>query len=255
VDITKHDGLTKKVQGLLGTKALRQIEDNSAEYFVRSNVWALAQTLLIIAGAGKESLTYAVRTTGERIYAETDSVITERAKDALYPGESGELKDERSSTSGGLASRYGWSLRIPPGFKSAGPDTVEMGKLLRLRIDEPTRLVFVYWAPFEGDQPIDPQKCLKLRSRLVWVAYDQDVMDFARTFAKDAVFEGRKAIRIEGVWQNKKYATGGPFFTYCFVTGKRFYMIDAVVYAPGTRKGALFKQLEAMMMTFKALSA
>lgn len=251
VDITKHDSLTKKVQGLLGTKVLKQIEEGSAEYFVHSNVWALAQTLVIIAGAGKGNLADAIKTRGNRLYAEMDSVITERTKDALYAGESVRGGSEQASASSGLASKYGWSLRIPAGFKSIELDTVETGTLLRFRTDEPTRLVFLYWMPYQGGELLDPKNCLELRAKLVWVVYDQDVMDFARTVTRDAVFEGRKAVKIEGVWQNKKYLIDGPFFTYCFLSGNRFFMIDAVIYAPGTRKGALFKQLEAMMMTFK----
>ena len=251
VDITKHDGLTKKVQGLLGTKVLKQIGEGPAEYSVHSNVWALAQTLVIIAGAGKGVLAEAIKTKGNRLYAEMDSVITERTKDALYAGESVHGGGEQASAGTGFDSKYGWSLRIPAGFKSIELDTVETGMLLRLRIDEPTRLVFVYWMPYQGGELLDPKDCLELRAKLVWVVYNQDVVDFTRTVTRDAVFEGRKAVKIEGVWQNKKYVIAGPFFTYCFLSGNRFYMIDAVICGPGTGKGALFKQLEAMMMTFK----
>jgi hypothetical protein len=251
VDITKHDGLTKKVQGLLGTKVFKQIEEGPAEYFVHSNVWALAQTLVIIAGAGKGNLAGAIKTRGNRLYAEMDSVITERTKDALYGGEGILGEGEQTSAGTGLASKYGWSLRMPAGFRSTRLDTVGAGTLLRFKTEEPTRLVFVYWIPYQGTELPDPKKCLEIRAELVWIVYDQDVMDFTRTVTRDVVFEGRKSVKIEGVWQNKKYVTRGPFFSYCFLSGNRFYMIDAVVYAPGTRKGALFKQLEAIITTFK----
>ncbi|MCX5800403.1 MAG: DUF4837 family protein [Candidatus Eisenbacteria bacterium] len=247
VDITRDDGLTKKIEGLLGTKVLKRIQEGSAEYFVRSDVWALAQTLTIIAGAGKESLAAVIESEGESLYAELDSLVTERTGEVIFAG------GEQPLITNDLASRYGWSLRVPPGFKPVELDTVETGMLLRLRIDEPTRLVFVYWMPFHGNESevLDPRKCLELRAKLVWAVYDQDVMDRARTITREAVFEGRKAVKIEGIWQNEKYVIGGPFFTYCFLAKNRFYMIDAVIYAPGTRKGALFKQLEAMMMTFR----
>jgi len=247
VDITKQDNLTKKIQDLLGTRVMNQIQEGPGEYFIRSNVWALAQTLTVIAGAGRESLTEVIKARGDRLYAEMDSLVTERTKEAVFVG------GEQTSVTSELASKYGWSLRVPPGFKPVELDTIEPGMLLRLRADEPTRLLFVYWMPFEGREngPLDPQKCLELRARLVWVAHDQDAIDFARTAARGVVFQGRDAIKIEGIWQNKKYVIGGPFFSYCFLRGNRFYMIDAVIFAPGTRKGALFKQLEAIMMTFK----
>jgi hypothetical protein len=245
VDISKHDSLTKKIQDLLGTKIMTEIMEGSGEYFVRSNVWALAQTLTIIVGASSESLANVIKTRGDRIYAEMDSLVTERTKDALYAG------GEQTSVTSGLASKYGWSLRVPLGFNPMELDTVETGMLLKFKADEPTRLVFVYWMPYNEGEPLDAKKCMELRTKLVWACYDEDVIDYAKTITRDVVFEGRKAVRAEGVWQNQKYVIGGPFFTYCFPSGDRFYMIDAVVFAPGTHKGAFLKQLEAMIMTFK----
>jgi len=248
VDITRRDGLTKKIEGLLGTNVMKRIQEGPAEYFVRSDVWALAQTLTIIAGAGKQSLAQVMASRGDRLYAEVDSLVIERTREAIYAG------GEQSSIARDLISKYGWSLNLPLGFEAMELDTVETGLLLRLRKNEPMRHVFVFWMPFEASESLDPKKCLELRGKLVWTVYDQDVMDYTRTITENTVFEGREAVRIDGIWQNEKSGMRGPFFTYCFRTKNRFYMIDAVIYAPGTRKGALFRQFEVMMTTFRVLT-
>jgi hypothetical protein len=146
-----------------------------------------------------------------------------------------------------VSSKYGWTVRIPKGFRVAED---EKGRLVKFVAHEPTRLLFVHWRPSDGEA-LNAERCLRLRSRLVWEYYDEDVIEESMTSASDAVFQGREAVRIDGVWQNEKHVIGGPFFTLCFDEGDRFYMIDCVVFAPGMDKAGFLKQLEALALTFK----
>lgn len=244
VDISKHDGLTKKVQSLLGTGVMSRIEQGPGEYFVCADVWALAQTLTIVAGAGEERIADLMRTKGYRLYAEVDSMVTEDTVEGIYE------RGERTSVTRDLAAKYGWSLRIPPGFRPAAADTIEGGMVFKLRADEPTRLVFVYWMPEANGLP-DTKTCVELRARLASRIYDQDALTPTKIAARQVMFQGHQATRIEGAWRNDGLAAGGPFFSYCFVSGHRLYMIDVVLFAPNAHVGGVLRQLEALLLTFR----
>jgi hypothetical protein len=239
-DLSRNDALSKKVRGLLGKEEADRLARGPGDFVVLSNKEALGQMIAVVAAPDRGSLIKVVREWGERLFAEVDSTVVERTKDVLY------LQGEQSSMSRYLSSKYGWSLRIPKGFRVAED---EKGRLVKLVASEPARLLFVHWGS-AGENPLDADECLKLRSKLAWTYYDEDVIEKTMTSASPATFLGREALRIQGVWQNEKHVIGGPFFSICFHDRDRFYMIDCVVFAPGMDKASFLKQLEALAQTF-----
>ncbi|UCF77763.1 MAG: DUF4837 family protein [Candidatus Eiseniibacteriota bacterium] len=240
-DLSREDSVTRKIRRLLGKSEFDRLSEGAGGYVVLRNAEALGQTLVIVAGPDSKSLAKIVRTKGEQLFAEVDSMVIERTVDVLY------LHGEQDALSRYLSSKYGWTVRIPKGFRVAED---EPGRLVKLVADEPARLLFVHWGPAEKTA-LDARDCLELRSRLVWAYYDEDVIERSMTHTRETVFQGRKAVRIQGVWQNEKHVIGGPFFTFCFHEKGRFYMIDCVVFAPGMDKASFLKQLEALASTFR----
>jgi hypothetical protein len=240
-DLSRNDALSKRVRRLLGRTRANRIMKGAGDYVVLSNEEALGQTLAIVAGPDSGSLAGLIREKGERLFSEVDSVVVERAKDVLY------LHGEQKGMSRYLSSKYGWTVRIPKGFRVAED---EKGRLVKLVAHEPTRLFFVHWRPSDGE-PLNARQCLRLRSKLVWEYYDEDVIEESMTSTAETVFQGRETVKIQGVWQNEKHVIGGPFFTLCFHERERFYMIDCIVFAPGMDKESFLKQLEALALTFE----
>ncbi len=240
-DLSRNDVLAQRVRRLLGKSETNRLMKGGGGYVVLSNREALGQTLAIVAGPNRGSLAGLIREKGELLFAEVDSTVIERTKDVLY------LHGEQKAMSRYISSKYGWTLRIPKGFRVAEDET---GKLVKLVAHEPARLLFVHWRPSDGE-PLNAEQCLRLRSELVWEYYDEDVIEESMTSTADALFQGRPAVRIDGVWQNEKHVIGGPFFTFCFKERGRLYVIDCVVFAPGMDKAAFLKQLEALASTFK----
>jgi len=103
---------------------------------------------------------------------------------------------EQKAMSNYLSSKYGWTLSIPKGFRVAED---EKGRLVKFVGSEPARLLFVYWEP-AGKEAVDETECLRLRSRLVWAYYDEDVIEESMTSAREAVFRaGRQSrYRVSG---------------------------------------------------------
>jgi len=240
-DLSKRDRVSGKVREVLGKKELEQLVERGAGYAVLSNVEALGQTMAVVAGTSGQALMNVLREKGEELYAETDSLVTVRTQDLMY------IHGEDTSMERYILSKYGWSVKIPKTFRVAEE---EEGRVIKIvSAEDPARLFLVHWTASASDT-LSKKECLGLRAKLAWAYYDEDKIDQQRTTSREVMFQGRKALKLSGVWQNDKYVIGGPFITYCFLEKGRLYLLDGVVFAPGMNKGPWLRQVEAMMLTF-----
>lgn len=97
---------------------------------------------------------------------------------------------------------------------------------------------------------------MQKRDSLTKIYYDGDYIfedSIIQTKEKVVDFNGRYAIRLDGVWQNDKNIAGGPFRTFGFYNkgDGRMYLVDCAIVAPGERKWPYMRQVEAMAYTFK----
>jgi hypothetical protein len=242
-DLSKRDAVSGKVREVLGGKRFAELLGR-AGWAVLPNVEALGQTMVVVAGRDTTAILGLLAADAGRLYARADSMVTQRTGDIVY------MNGDERAMGVYLDSRYGWTVRIPKGFKMAEDRKNRVLKLVSTDTQQPARLFLAYWAPSKSVGP-DPEYCLKLRARLAWLYYDEDRVDPASTTVSEVTFQGRKAVRIEGLWQNEKHLIGGPFFTLCFVDKGRLYLLDGVVFAPGMDKSPWLRQLEAVMLTFK----
>ena len=242
-DLSQRDAVSGKVREVLGKRRATSLRER-AGWAVLPNVEALGQTMVVVAGRDRASVLRLLEAEAGELYARADSMVTRRTGDIVY------MNGEDRAMGSYLDSRYGWTVRIPKGFKTAEDRKNGVVKLVSTDTQQPSRLFLAYWAPTESAAP-DPEYCLKLRSRLAWLYYDEDRVDPAVTTVSEVTFRGRKAVRIEGIWQNEKHLIGGPFFTLCFIEKERLYLLDGVVFAPGMDKSPWLRQLEAVMLTFR----
>ncbi len=71
--------------------------------------------------------------------------------------------------------------------------------------------------------------------------------------ARTTQHNGRRTMELRGQWVMKGDIMGGPFISRCLIdsTKQRITVAEAFVYAPGTAKRNIIKQLEAVLYTFK----
>ena len=242
-DLSRRDEVSRKVREVLGRDRAAGLLKR-AGWVVLPNVEALGQTMVVVAGSDGAGILRFLEAEAGELYARADSMVTQRAVDIVY------MHGEDRAMSRYLESKNGWTVRIPKGFRAAEDRKNGVVKLVSADNQEPARLFLAYWTPSRSSAP-DPDYCLKLRARLAWLYYDGDRADPVSTSVSRTTFHGRKAVRIEGIWQNEKHLIGGPFFTVCFVDKGRLYLLDGVVFAPGMDKSPWLRQLEALMLTFK----
>ena len=242
-DLSRRDAVSGKVREVLGKKRFAELLGR-AGWAVLPNVEALGQTMVVAAGPDSTAVLSLLVAEAGRLYARADSMVTQGAGDIVY------MNGDERAMGVYLDSKYGWTVRIPKGFKTVEDRKNRVVKLVSTDAQQPSRLFLAHWTPSKSAGP-DPEYCLKLRARLAWLYYDEDRVDPASTTVSEVAFQGRKAVRIEGIWQNEKHLIGGPFFTLCFVDKGRLYLLDGVVFAPGMDKSPWLRQLEAVMLTFK----
>jgi len=204
--------------------------------------WARGQTVLVLAAPGTERLAAAISADEERIYRRFEDAVTAQTGVLLYAaGEERALRRE-------LAVRFGWSLRLPRGYR-AGTATAAGFARFFMR-EGGARLIYVHWQDGVRQLP-SADSCLALRARLAARYYEGDFVDSTRSRAERVTFLGHDALRLSGLWQNDLYTMGGPFRTYCFMDGERLMMIDLAVFQPTGAKVGLLRQLEAIARTYR----
>ncbi len=147
-------------------------------------------------------------------------------------------------------AKYGFELKVP---RSWLLDTTYAAlNFISIHAHTPDRSIFVYWE----DQPrenLNAGEAIALRDSVCRLFYDGDYLDTIYTTAGVDYFRGKKAVRIQGIWQNDSMVAGGPCITYAYNEGGRFYMVDAMLFYPdGSPRKKVFwlNQLEVVMATF-----
>ncbi len=241
-DLDQEGPTTELVSRTLGREGLADFRSGEQLFAVYGDVWAEGQTVLVVAAPGAETLAAAVRVASDSIYAAFEAQVIRQIPDLLY------LAGEQESLRRELADRYGWSLRIPAGYRSGiGADSGFVRFFMR---EGGARLIFVHWQDGVVALPA-ADSCVAIRARLAASYYQGDFVDSARTRVEATTFLGHPAHHLVGVWQNDRYTIGGPFRTYCFVDAGRFIMIDLAVFEPIKSKVELLRQLEAIALTFE----
>jgi len=241
-DLDRDDPTTALTARAVGPAVLADLRAGRRTHVLYSDVWARGQTVLVVAARGEPALARVAAAAADTIYAEFEAQVIRGIESLLY------LAGEERRLARDLAGRYGWSLRIPRGYR-VGEDA--NARFVRFFMREGgARLLFVYWQDGVAALP-PPGFCLDLRGRLAARYYEGDFIDSTGSRSEPAIFLGRPAHRLIGVWQNDRYTMGGPFRTYCFVDKGRFVMIDLAVFEPMESKVELLRQLEAIARTFR----
>jgi hypothetical protein len=241
-DLSRPGATTGLVTRIVGETVIREFQEGRRTHIFYSDLWARGQTVLVLAGTGEEVLAAAIGGRGDEIYSALEQRVTRQILALLY------VAGEQESFARRTAETYGWSLRIPNGYRiGEDPDARFVRFFMR---EGGSRLLFVHWQEPASALP-SPESCLATRGRLAATYYDGDFIDSSRTAVQWADFQGRRALRLSGIWQNDKYMIGGPFRTYCFLDEGRVMMIDLAVFDPMGSKQALLRQLEAIALTFR----
>lgn len=232
------EGTADLVRSLLGRRVLKRIEDEGAVLGFRRDVWARDQFFCALVARDGEALREKAGEWGDAIFRMFEKALEERLSGWIY------RHGEERGAEDMLRSRFGWSLRLPRGYRveRAGEGFVWVRKRT------PERWIFVWW----GDAPdtLDGAWLRAQRDNIGARYYNGDRV-VPQWLKEEAVeFAGRPAVRLSGIWENPRFVAGGPFRCYGFQHEGRAYIVDVAVFVPGATKEPYLRQVDLVARSF-----
>lgn len=232
---TTRDNLMRQILG----SRLDSLPGGDFGLFRIPNPWMRNQTVIAFVAAAESLLLPGLELYGARLYHEVREAVLAQAARAVYQ----RGVDQRLTDS--IARSFAFTIDVPKDWQLGGSGA---GRFLYLFTHFPDRGAAVHWRDTLGPLVVD--SVLNLRDDLAKQFYDGDSVDRSFTKAETLEYLGVSALRIVGVWQNRKLVAGGPFVSYAFNFRGRYYLLDGYVFNPGRRKLEQLGQVEAVLRTF-----
>jgi len=239
-----HMGPTAKLMDqFLSPEAREEVSRGQAFFFVRQNVWAREQEVFFFAAQQEGTLAEKLLENKDQIFDLMEQALDAKIRKLLY------AKAEQVKLEKRLFQDYGWTLRVPMGYEVFREFPEK--NFVWLRKQQPHRWIFVFWEQTE-DVTVAPEGCLNKRDEIGRAFYEGDQVVREHTSAEEVDFQGWRAVRLSGLWENRSRYLGGPFRTYCFYDEgtKRRYLVDAAVFAAGVEKEPYLRQVDLIAHTF-----
>lgn len=224
--------------------ALAGIDENGAGMYLMHNLWANDQLVVFIMGQTEEKLLRYNIIQAEDTFQSFREVLFQRTRSKIYG-----LEVYPDS----FFKKQPWLIKIPKSYIVYKEDSEHRYlSFLSRKKDNADKYVTVYYEKMEENN-VNLAWAVKTREKLAWDVYDEDEIVKEDTRSELTDFKGRKAIKISGKWQNKKYAVGGAFQTFAFYDqqSKKAFFVDNSVFFPEGYKLSSLIELEIISRTIE----
>jgi len=249
-DIEDQSDITKLTMEYLG-EDLAAKAFNNPDFFVgkKDNIWANDQYVVFLFAPGKPRLEEILKTKGDfvkNLFLKND--LNRYHKAVMSIGENKEIMKT-------IKDKHGFSIDIPGDYFVAKNN--EEILWLRKETEEVSFNLLIHEAVSENDFQ---NSGIELRNYLgkkhVSSEIEGSYMVSDSTLPIETVMisiNGISAYQSKGLWRLENDFMGGPFVSYYFQSPdkKKTYLIDAFVYAPGTKKKPQQRRLEALVATMR----
>lgn len=245
--VDKRGGMLTRIERMLGKDILARARSEGELVLYREDLFARDQDVYFLLAANA--------TAEERLLTRGGKTLGKRMRESTRNRFRDYLLRNRENKGGGkyLQRQFGFSLRFPPEYRLL-QERPDLGAI-ELHRTEPSRVMGVFWTQdFEGPPTeADSAALTAWRTQVVDSLYHGDYILPGENRYSEAELGGRPALRLQGIWQNERDMTGGPFVTYFFEDRPRgrLLALDLVLYAPGKNKHPYMRELEALASTFR----
>lgn len=249
-DLEDDSDITKLAMQYLGedlaTKAF-----NNPDFFVgkKNNVWANDQYVVFLFAPGKERLENILKTKADLIKnLFLKNEINRYHKAVMSIGENKEIMNT-------IKDKYGFSIDIPSDFFVA----LNNNDVLWLRKETEEISFNILIHETTADTNFE-NRAVALRNYLgekyVSSEIEGSYMVSDSTLPIETLYinlNGNEAYQTKGLWRLENDFMGGPFVSHyvLYPDKKRAVLVDAFIYAPGTKKKPQLRRLEALAATIK----
>lgn len=240
------DDLEEAISDLISRRERSEMAALPTDYRIIENAWAKGQAVLLLHARSPEGLTAFLRERGEAMVERFDVALQEVMGPVLQA--TGSDADMETY----VKKNYGFEIVIPRGYSTGEDREGRVLRIYRVVEGEPARFVLVHWSPI-ADAPSSPDALMDLRDRLGGIYYDGDYVLRERSGSEAGRLDGEPATLLHGIWQNDKYVIGGPFRSFGFQRGERYFLIDVSVFNPPGIKLPYLREVLAIARTFKVV--
>lgn len=234
------------IERFIGGDAVRSVFAGRASVFKKMDYPVKGQLTIIVTAASNEALERIAIEEGELIRGIIEEENRERLRKFL-------LRDENADLGKILRARYGFTLRVPADYYLNQERPEVPG--VELINPTPNRMLAVSWRAFDKQEAslADSSAFYRVREDFAFTMYDGDVMRRDLAKFRETKLGLYPAVRMDGYWENSKGDYGGAFVSFFVVdrVKSRLWLVDCVVYAPGSDKNEPLRELHAIAETFR----
>ena len=233
------------LRSILSPEVISDIRQDKSAVTWKNDIWAEDQLLMMVSGKTLNAAVDNLWMSSDRLYSAMEASVLGSIEERVYGF------GERDNVTLELAQKYGWSVKVPFGYRilEAYPDS----GFVALAKDNPNRWLFVYWEDGIHPDQITEDWCIEKRDDITRRLFGGDRIVPGDVTTSQVDFTGKLAVVLQGVWENEKEWKGGPFKSYAFIDTdhNRFYFIDLGLYAPNKEKLPYIRQVDLIAHTFQ----
>ncbi len=247
-DLSRPTQFDDEIARLVSDEVREELAAEDVAYRLIEDVWAKGQCVLLMHAKHPDALEAYLRRNGPTVARSFDEAL----QVAMGPAVLAAGRDEDMESY--VREHYGFDIGIPSGYLTGEDPEGRVIRLYRVIQGEPARFVLVHWLPRE-EAPQSVEEFFDLRGELAEFYYQGDYILRDRSSGFEGSFQQEPALVLEGVWQNDKFVIGGPFRSYGFVRGDRFFVVDVAVFNPPGKKLPYLRETLAIARTFQVTEA
>lgn len=245
---------SRALRRLVSKEALQKINQDTSRYIkVDRDQYANGQIVMYLFARDSRMLADRITENGEYIRSIFENEERERLKKRLYATRQ---KDMESV----LTKDHGYSIQIPYGYDLAANS--ENFTWIRQLGAQSNKNFFIYYEDYLTQSQLDRVSDLReeITSTYLRDSEKQELFITQQSILPmitDTVsFKNKFALRNKGLWKVSDATAGGPYISYVLVDEKKskLYYIEGYVYAPGTDKKNLMREVDAILSTFRTPS-
>jgi len=237
------------VRSILPENQLELAIRGENQLFTTRDFFARGQVFAIMAANTERELLQSVQERGQWLYNQFDHAFIERMRNHIFKT----MEQKRLSRK--LKEKYGWYLRLQHDYvilqEKPEKNFVWLGRSF------PYRWISIQWIDNPPVNRMNPDIVNEFVRNLPTVFYkDIRFTDYYQHMEEMSLNEW-ETWRVEGLWEHKSEAKGGPFISFLFydTITDRIYHINCLIFHPGGKKILLLRQMETMIHTFSVESS
>lgn len=224
------------------------MKDTSRFKLAQKNLFARGQEVLHLFGQTEKQLLAHLEANKVQLKSYFMAIEAKRLSAKLF-------KKREKIIEKQIREKHQFMVKIPFGYDLAqNKDNFVWIRQLDSEFD---KNVFVYYAPFESQEPfanvveyresITTKQMRDIQKPEIFMTIQAGYEE-----VKEVNFKGMYAKEIRGLWKLSDISGGGPFISYTFVdeSQKRIYYLEGYVYAPSKDKREFMQEMEVIVQSF-----